>query len=60
MLVSGQRHWVVTGTQQEIERSARKMAHITGTCVTVSVIVGHYHRRGCDERRQGGYQADGN
>ena len=60
MLVSGTRNVVFTGTQSEVEQAAARLSHLTGACVSISVIVAHYHRRGCVDRRQGGYQAEGN
>ena len=60
MLVSEGRHWVVTGTQDQIDKSSAKLARLTRRCVTVCVIVGHYHRRSCDDRPRGGYTPEGN
>lgn len=60
MLVSEGRHWVVTGTQAQIEKSSAKLARLTRRCVTVCVVVGHYHRRSCDDQPRGGYTPEGN
>jgi len=50
---------VVTGTQEEIEAAAQRLSRRTRSCVTVAVIVGRYHRRGCDDLSRGGYIEDG-
>lgn len=60
ILISGDEQVRVTGTEDQINTACARMASRTKTCVTVAVIVGHYHRKGCDERPAGGLQMVGN
>lgn len=60
VLISGPETTVVTGTQSQIDAAAHRMSRRNRACVTISVIVGHYHRRGCQARPSGGLETEGN
>lgn len=60
VLLSADQRVTVTGTQDEIDAAARRMARLTRSCVSVAVVVSHYHRRGCGQRPQGGFEVEGN
>jgi len=59
VLFSADRMITVTGTQRQVDAAAGRLAHRTGECVRVAVVVGHYHRRRCKDRPQGGYDPVG-
>lgn len=58
LLFSADRMITVTGTQREIDAACSRLAHRTGACVQVAVVVGRYRRR-CKDRPQGGYDPVG-
>lgn len=60
ILISANEVLRVTGTIDEIERASVRMARRTGSCVTIAVVVGHYHRRNCEEHPRGGFLMEGN
>lgn len=60
MLCSLGQTLTVTGTEAQVTAAARRMARRTRSCVTICVIVGYYHRRGCDDHPAGGVTIDGN
>ncbi len=60
MLLSRNHVVTITGTERQIRAAAERMARRTRSCVTIAIAVGHYHRRGCEERPAGGYDAVGN
>ncbi len=59
-LTSGSEELTVTGTQDQIDAAAARMSRRTRKCVSISVVVGHYHRRGCDQCPAGGIDTVGN
>lgn len=61
ILLSGNERRIVTGTDDEIGLAAERMRRRTRKCVTVAVIVGHYHVGACESRpTSGGYDPEGN
>lgn len=60
LLISGTEVARVTGTQDEIAAAASRMARRTRSCVTVAVVVAHYHRRNCEVHPRGGFIEEGN
>lgn len=60
LLLSGEERLEVTGTEDQIVEAAARMARRTRSCVTVAVVVAYHHRRGCTDRRTGGFDTVGN
>ena len=60
ILVSGDQIVVFEGNDHELRAAMSRLAGRTRSCVTVAVVVGEYHRRGCMTRRGGGYDPAGN
>jgi hypothetical protein len=60
LLVSGDQVVVFEGNDHELRAAMSRLAGRTRSCVTVAVVVGEYHRRGCMTRRGGGYDPAGN
>lgn len=60
LLVSGDQIVEFEGNDHELRAAMSRLAGRTRKCVTVAVVVGRYHRRGCLTRRGGGYDPVGN
>lgn len=54
ILVSGKEILNVTGSDETVANSARLMSQRTKRCVTIAVIKGHYHVKGCSDLPAGG------
>lgn len=60
ILLCGEERELVSGTEEEIDDAAHRMARRTKQCVTVAVAIAHYHRRGCKDLPGGGLDTVGN
>ena len=45
--------WVISGTEDDILGSAKRMVKLTRNCVMICVVLGHYHGKECDEYKPG-------
>jgi hypothetical protein len=50
----------VIGTDEQIRSTAEAIAQRLGGCVTISVVVGYYHRRACKHSAAGAVETLGN